>query len=391
MVLSDLKSIGRRMPREKSQRPEVFATGKREKLWKVRYREYYVAVNGKEKFRNKAATWSRKDHTKAEAQAKADEKIRGLKVGAPKADGTMKLADFWKAVYLPIRKRKWTGHTPRNVEAVWRNHIEKQLGSMGLQDIKKAHVQIRLAEMADAGLGEVSLKSVLVRLHSVLGEALDNDYIGKNPCHKVELPPCAESEETRSLTEGEVAALWDQSTGRDYVWWRLLILTGARPGEMVALDRMDITPEGLSIDETLVRLPGNVHAKLPKGNKIRLAVLTDSLREELGEWLASHSYELVFPSGTSRRARGSMYSHHELDQILARGRTLIPDLTFRMCRTTFASLFQGDEADRSSIMGHFETSFTLDVYRKPIMERRQKSVEEMDKRLRKVIPFRKTG
>lgn len=379
------------MTRQKSQRPEVFAFGTREKLWKVRYREYYTDQNGQQQYWNKSATWSRKDHTKAEAQAKADEKIRGLINSAPKADGTMKLADFWRIIYLPIKKRKWTGHTPRNVEAIWKNHIEKQLGSLALQDIKKSTVEIRLAEMADAKLGEVMLKSVLVRLHSILGAALDDEYIGKNPCHKVELPPCTESEETRSLTESEVAALWDQSTGRDYIWWRLLVLTGARPGEMVALDRMDVTADGLSIDETLVRLRGNVHAKLPKGNKIRMAALPDSLRAELEEWLESHPYELIFPSDTSRRARGSMYSHHETDQILAAGRALIPDLTFRMCRTTFASLFQGDEADRTSIMGHFDAQFTLDVYRKPIMERRQKSVEELDNRLRKVVPIRRTG
>jgi hypothetical protein len=59
-----------------------------------------------------------------------------------------------------------------------------------------------------------------------------------------------------------------------------------------------------------------------------------------------------------------------------------------MCRSTFATLFQGDEADRSSIMGHTDTKFTLERYRKPLMERRQKSVEELDRRL-KVVSINK--
>ena len=75
-----------------------------------------------------------------------------------------------------------------------------------------------------------------------------------------------------------------------------------------------------------------------------------------------------------------------------RGRELgIPDLTFRMCRTTFASLFEGDEADRSSIMGHTNTKFTLEVYRKPPQERRQRSVEDLDRRLKVVEMPKKVG
>jgi hypothetical protein len=37
-----------------------------------------------------------------------------------------------------------------------------------------------------------------------------------------------------------------------------------------------------------------------------------------------------------------------------------------------------DEADRTSIMGHFDAKFTLEAYRKPLMERRQKSIEALD-------------
>jgi hypothetical protein len=35
-------------------------------------------------------------------------------------------------------------------------------------------------------------------------------------------------------------------------------------------------------------------------------------------------------------------------------------------------------------MGHYDEKFTLAVYRKPIMERRQRSIEELDKRLKVV-------
>jgi hypothetical protein len=40
-------------------------------------------------------------------------------------------------------------------------------------------------------------------------------------------------------------------------------------------------------------------------------------------------------------------------------------------------------------MGHHSTQFTLERYRKPIMERRQRAVEALDKRLLKVVEITK--
>ena len=369
--------------RQKYQRPEVFAIGTREKLWKVRYREYFIGLDGKESFHNKSATWSRATHTKVQAQAKADKLIQELQAGPPKADGSMTLAQFWETVYLPIRSRKWTGHTPTLIAGYWRNHIEPQLGGVALKDVTKAMIQIRLGEMVDDGLGQVMVDAIRIRLHSILEEAVDNDYVPKNPARKVESPECEGSEETRSLTEDEVRILWDGSTGQDYIWWRLMPLTGTRIGEVLPLERTDLCPEGLMVTKAYV----DGHVKLPKFNKKRLAAIPASLRAELEEWLSTHDHKLMFPSEEGVvLCRGSK----PVQEILHRGRALgIPDLQFKMLRTTFASLFQGDEADRTSIMGHHSPQFTLTHYRKPIMERRQQEIEELDHRLKKVVSIDK--
>jgi integrase len=72
----------------------------------------------------------------------------------------------------------------------------------------------------------------------------------------------------------------------------------------------------------------------------------------------------------------------------ARKAAQIPDLTFRMCRTTFATLFEGDIRDAQAMLGHHSPAFTLKVYRKPVTARQQSAVEELDRRL-KVIPIKK--
>jgi integrase len=58
----------------------------------------------------------------------------------------------------------------------------------------------------------------------------------------------------------------------------------------------------------------------------------------------------------------------------------IPGLTFRQCRTTFATLYEGDAKDRQAILGHHSEQFTMAVYQKAIPTRQQESVEELEAR-----------
>jgi integrase len=364
--------------RPKYQRPRVHAVGTRDPVWRIQYREYFTRADGVEDFHHRTHSWSQETFTKKQAQVCADKMLQELQAGPPKADGSMILRTFWDTIYLPIRQRRWTGSTYSCVTNLYKNHIAPVFGPVALKEITKAAIEIHLGKLADAQFGFDTVDGVRIRLHSILLEAYDNDFVLRNVCHKVLTPACKPKGEMRSLTEAEVNLLWDGTTGRDYLIWRLLILTGARIGEIFPLERSDIQPDCLMIDEAMVR--GKV--KLPKRNKVRKADLADSLRGELEEWLTSHSNRLIFPSPT-----GKVYqrSRDEIQAILDRGRAVgIPDLTFRMCRTTFASLYLGDEADRSSIMGHTSTAFTLERYRKPIMERRHNSIEELDRRLKVV-------
>ena len=264
-----LKARGRSMPRQKYQRPEVYATGKREKLWKAEWREYYVDQEGNQNFRHKSKTWSRANFTKAEAQTDCDRILRELQQGGPKADGSMTLSAFWDESYYPIKSRAWAFNTRKSIDSIWKLHIKPDLGQKRLNEITKSAIQMHLCKLADAQKGSDLVQAVRVRLHSVLEEALDNDFILKNPVRKVETPPCKPSPGVRSLTEDEVRVLWDKTCGRDYLLWRILILTGARIGEALALTRSDLLPVGLRIDESAL----NGQPSTTKNRKTRIAPL----------------------------------------------------------------------------------------------------------------------
>jgi integrase len=78
--------------------------------------------------------------------------------------------------------------------------------------------------------------------------------------------------------------------------WRIPLLTGARVSEMLALEKADIVPAGLQIDESAYK------GKAPhtKNRKIRYAPLPDSLRGELEQWTSTVPGHLLFPSSFGR-------------------------------------------------------------------------------------------
>jgi integrase len=376
------------MPRQKYQRPEVYLAGKREKLWKAEYREYYLDAKGVEKSRHKSATWSRADHTKSQAQEKCDALMQQIREGGPRADGSVTLTAFWTQIYYPVRSRRWEWNTKKALGNVWTNHVEPDLGRLRLEDITKATIELHLGRLADRGMGETMLRMVRACLSSVLGEATENDYIRKNPARKAEVPRCQPAKETRSLTADEARRLLASTTGRDYLFWRVLVLTGARIGEVLALKREDLIGDALRIDESAVH--GTL--KCTKNGKSRLAPIPPSLRAELEEWLTTHDWSLVFPS-----LRGKVYHRQAqaIEDLLKRGRDAagIPDLTFRMCRTTFATLFDGNIRDAQEILGHHSEQFTRQRYQRAIAERAAAAVAQMDERLGRVVemPRKKVG
>ena len=70
----------------------------------------------------------------------------------------------------------------------------------------------------------------------------------------------------------------------------------------------------------------------------------------------------------------------------------IPDLTFRMCRTTFSTLFEGNIKDAQVILGHHSEEFTRKRYQKAITERAAAAVKDLEQRLRqKVVEMPRVG
>lgn len=372
------------MSRVKYQRPTVkLWTGKsKQKFWKAEWRVY---IEGRPKPKHRAQTWPCSDYTKTKAQEECDRIVREETGGAMRPDGSMTVAEFWEKVFYPVVSRRLAPNSRAAYESAYRLYIKPAIGTQELQHVTKHAVELILVKLADAEKGKATIERVLMLVHELFTEAVENGYVIKNPARRIMLPNCKPIQETPALTEQQVRTIFEKCEGRDRLMWRILLLTGVRPGELLALKKSDLIPVGLCIDES----SRWGHAAPTKNRKIRYAPIPDSLRQEIEEWCQGIDGDVMFPNAT-----GGLLSRAStvIRDLLSNARIAagIPGLTFRQCRTTFATLYEGDPRDRQAIMGHHSAEFTMRVYQKPIAARQKASVEELDARLsRKVVEMPK--
>ncbi|MCL4853801.1 MAG: site-specific integrase, partial [Bryobacteraceae bacterium] len=140
-------------------------------------------------------------------------------------------------------------------------------------------------------------------MHAILDEALEQDFIGKNPARKLDMPE-TRSTCKRTLSEDEIVALLGVLSGRDRLIIRMFLVLGLRPGELFALRRNDrIYPSQIRIDESVSEELDTEEGKIvtPKTDSSKAYVwLPASLETELDWWLENQEAKdpeaFIFPS-----------------------------------------------------------------------------------------------
>ena len=366
-----VKEVGKHMSRARYQRPRVHRSGKRRQFWKA----HWFTYDSDGKRHHHAATFGpTTTTTRQQAQQACDERVQRETSGTPSANADLTLAQLINDIYLPLKTR-WSPNTRLGFMSAIRCHILPQLGDLRLKDLNKITLQKHLIRLAGE-YGADLLKRVRTILHSALEEAVENDYLSRNPCRRLQIPSPKTCAPHRSLTAQEVTRLFASLGGEDRLLLRVLILTGARIGEALALKHDDLQDGAIRFDESA--LFGK--AGPTKNRKTRTVPIPRSLQVELRHWLDLRLDDgpLVFPSkrGTMMRREGRPLA------ILRRARQAagIPDLDFRMCRRTFSTLIEADLKDVQDMLGHHDAALTLAHYKRPIPERQRAAVEALDQK-----------
>lgn len=285
-------------------------------------------------------------------------------------------------------------------EAYLNNHFGPAIGKLKLKDITPSLLQNFYHEKVAGGLSQKTVMNMNLCLHKCLSQAEMEGFLLSNPAAKLNLRR-GEKPEILVLTRAQQRLLMEKSRNCRYgVFIRLVLATGLRMGELLALQWKDIDLEQstLYVRRTLNRLKSykdegpktEIVFGTPKSQNSRRSIpLLPAVVADLKAWQKIQDADrLALGSGY---AKTDMVVTNEaggyIEQTVFRGYYTallqdagLPHFTFHALRHTFATraLEQGmDPKTLSAILGHYSVAFTLDTYAHVLNEHKHKAISLM--------------
>jgi integrase len=223
--------------------------------------------------------------TAQEARDKAAEIRKRVEGGQPARDRRQTVAAFtlhWIDTSLQASERK--RNTKVMYAGVARTHVlGSSLANVTLDRVRPSHVEGWIVELRRKGLAESTIRSAYTILRAVLDTAVRDGALGSNPAAAIRRPRVT-AREAPHLTPAQVADLLRAAEGGRYAsLFALLVYTGLRRGEALALQwsDVDLSHGILQVRGTLSRIDGELVVAEPKTAKSKRFVPISEPAERL--------------------------------------------------------------------------------------------------------------
>lgn len=255
-----------------------------------------------------------------------------------------------------------------------------------MKDISKAYCQKMKNEIAET---IASVNDIKIQANQVFKYTLKMDIISKNPMEHVTIPKQqkdllinnTEVDERNYWTKEEIKKFLsitkNEISFRDHVLFHLLIFTGARKGELLALtwDDIDFGNGSIRLWKTLFQANGKHLFQTPKTKKSkRLISIDPKTLTLLKKWRITQKEECLAHGGIAEE-NNIVFTRHdgtplrlaylnEKLNILIKKHKLHP-ITIHVLRHTHASLLFESSASIKEVqerLGHTDIKMTMNIY-----------------------------
>jgi integrase len=301
-------------------------------------------------------------------------------------DGSVTFSWFVTNRFLPLKEAAWKEETAKTKTILIQRDLIEPLGEIPLANFDKFSLQLHMNKLASTRSKDRVLQ-MRAYLRDIFAEAVDQDFLTKDPARKVKVPTQLRETDTTSLTWDQLRSALNALAPRDRVLLELDMTSALRPSELFALKWkcFDSEASTMSVAETVYK--GNIRPWGKTKKSLAVIHIPSTLAVELEVWRLqcpdSNREAFIFANQAGNFMDTDNYRKRVLHK-LARDLEL-PKLTFQVIRRTIATLAQkkGTVKDVQGLMRHSRTATTTDVYMQSIPESVQSTVDSIHLELRR--------
>jgi len=323
-------------------------------------------------------------------------------------DGSVTLGWFVNNRFLPLKEAVWKEETAKTKKLLIQLDIVEPLGEIPLVNFDKFSLQLHLNKLAITGSKDRVLQ-MRAYIRDIFAEAVDQDFLVKDPARKLKVPAQLRATDTTTLTWDQLRLALSKLNLRDRILLELDMTNALRPSELFAFrwKRFDYRASTLTVAETAYK--GKIRDWGKTKKSLTVIHIPRQLADDLQAWRleCEEKAREAFSKGKGKSASLSpevfIFENEDggfLDTDNYRKRVLhkvarelqLPKLTFQVIRRTIATLAQkkGTIKDVQGVMRHSRTATTTDVYMQEIPASVQSTINSINSELRKSdVPSRK--
>lgn len=371
------KAGGSVMGKRRYQRGYVYKTGKRQKVWRVQWREDVIGADGRLRRITRHRTLGPVTEicSKAEAQERVALLLSAVNSQTPKVELTFaELVARWQQHILPTLKLPTAKYYTTNLRA----HLIPVFESTKVGDLTRYDVQRFLTEKSRTHARN-SLRGMRTTLGRVLGWAVENGWLTENPCRGVRLPRGQAGRERFVLSTDEAKALLSELQEPYSTLAFLLGVTGMRISEAIGLRWSDLEGDRLVIRRRVYdRQVGETKTEsstrrlpLPQLLRWRLQLLRNGSGDD---WVfQTRSGTPLIPGNTLKRHLRP-----------ATRKLALPAVCWHDLRHALATWFDARGVSAkvtASVLGHADVRTTLQIYTHSAESRALEAMEQIAREL----------
>lgn len=320
---------------------------------------------------------------KSDAQRKLDEILAPINARMAGPDPEMTFGTFVSSIYLPFYKRKWKDSTSASNDDRVHRYLVSEFEERALGSFRREQLQDFLDARGASGLSYSTVAHLRWDLRQILGMAVVEGYIMRNPAELLFVPRGCPRPNTAIMTAEQVNLLFSVLELRELLIAKLAVIAGMRPGEIFALNWGRLKHDHVDIQQRVYR--GRIDT--PKTfHSIRHAALAEGLRETIEHWRGASGDPAddawVFPSenGVTPVAKDNCWRRHVKPRLEPVGLGWVNFLVMRKTHNCIAKQEGVDPRVRADQMGH-TVDVNEHVYTQSALNQRIAAVNTVEKAL----------